>query len=105
MGWCCGETVRLIGSRIGRFAGCAGRTLYPVASLQATKGSTVDTASQPAEVRRRTVSVEEAGRILGLGRTAAYAAARRGDIPTIAIGRRLIVPIDRLERMLSGDNA
>jgi hypothetical protein len=37
----------------------------------------------------RTISVPEAGRWLGLGRNASYEAARRGDIPTIKIGRLL----------------
>lgn len=37
--------------------------------------------------------VEEAGRVLyGVGRSAAYEHARRGDIPTIRLGRRLMVP-------------
>ena len=30
-----------------------------------------------------------------------YSAARRGDIPTIVIGRRILVPVVALERMLS----
>ena len=55
------------------------------------------------DVRRRTLTVEEAGRVLGLGRGAAYNAAKRGDIPTIRIGRRLVVPVDALERMLAGE--
>jgi excisionase family DNA binding protein len=55
------------------------------------------------KVQRRTLTVEEAGRILGLGRGAAYAAARRGELPTIRIGRKLIVPVDRLERLLAGE--
>jgi hypothetical protein len=49
----------------------------------------------------RTVSVPEAGRRwLGIGRNAAYEAARRGDIPTIRIGRLLRVPVVALERKL-----
>jgi len=49
----------------------------------------------------KTVSVPEAGRRwLGIGRNAAYEAARRGDIPTIRIGRLLRVPIVALERKL-----
>jgi excisionase family DNA binding protein len=48
----------------------------------------------------RTVSVPEAGRLLGIGRNAAYEAARRGDIPTIRIGRLLRVPVVALERKL-----
>lgn len=39
------------------------------------------------------VSVEEAAQLLGLGRSAAYEAARRGELPTRRIGRRLFVPV------------
>ena len=41
-------------------------------------------------------TVPEAGALLDLGRWASYEAARRGDIPTIAIGRLLKVPISAL---------
>ena len=48
-------------------------------------------------------SVPKAGRrYLDLGRGASYEAARRGDIPTIRIGRKLLVPVQRLKRMLEG---
>lgn len=40
---------------------------------------------------RVTITVEEAGQVLGLGRGAAYSAARRGDIPTFRVGKRLLV--------------
>jgi Helix-turn-helix domain len=52
-----------------------------------------------------TLSVPEAGRIYFdiKSRAGAYAAAQRGDIPTIRIGRRVRVPVRALERML--DNA
>jgi excisionase family DNA binding protein len=49
----------------------------------------------------RTISVPEAGKWLGIGRNAAYDAARRGEIPTIRIGRLLRVPVVALERMLA----
>lgn len=52
---------------------------------------------------RRTVSVEEAGKVLGLCRNSAYAAARRGEIPVIRIGRLIRVPILALERLLRGE--
>jgi excisionase family DNA binding protein len=52
------------------------------------------------EPQPRTLSVPEAGRWLGIGRNAAYEAARRGDIPTIRIGRLLRVPVVALERKL-----
>jgi hypothetical protein len=50
-----------------------------------------------------TISVPEAGkRYFNLSRNASYAAAQRGDIPTIRIGRLLRVPIRALERKLDG---
>lgn len=50
---------------------------------------------------RSTFSVEEAGcEILGLSKVSAYAAANRGDIPTVRIGRRLLVPRLALEKLL-----
>lgn len=42
---------------------------------------------------RLTISVDEAASLLGLGRTAAYEAARRGDIPSRRLGRRVIIPV------------
>ena len=49
----------------------------------------------------KTLTVPEAGRVyFDLGRNASYEAARRGDIPTIRIGRLLRVPVAALERML-----
>jgi len=51
---------------------------------------------------KRTISVPEAGReYFGIGRNASYAAAERGDIPTIKIGKLLRVPVQALEAMLN----
>jgi excisionase family DNA binding protein len=50
-----------------------------------------------------TYSVPEAGRLLGLGRNAAYGAARRREIPVLRFGRKLRVPRVALERLLTGD--
>ena len=47
-----------------------------------------------------TISVTEAGQILGIGRASAYAAARAGELPSLRIGRRLVVPTARLRQML-----
>ncbi len=47
---------------------------------------------------RRTLTVMEAGRILGISRGCAYEAARLGQIPTVRIGRRLLVPRAALAR-------
>jgi excisionase family DNA binding protein len=54
-----------------------------------------------AEITDRfTITVPEAARVLGLGREAAYAAARRGEIPTLRIGRRVLVPVPKLLALL-----
>jgi hypothetical protein len=43
---------------------------------------------------KATVSVPEAGKVFyGLARNAAYDAAKRGDIPTISIGKIKRVPV------------
>ena len=52
------------------------------------------------EKARWVFTVPEAGRRCGLGRTASYEAARRGDLPVIRIGKRLFVPIEALRHML-----
>jgi len=45
--------------------------------------------------------VPEAGAKLGLSRGASYAAAARGDLPVIQIGRLLKVPKAAFDRMLA----
>jgi len=45
---------------------------------------------------RLTLSVEETASLLGLGRSAAYEAARRGELPSRRLGRRVIVPVPAL---------
>lgn len=54
--------------------------------------------------RRPVISVEQAGQVLGLHRGAAYAAASRGDIATIRLGRRIVVPTMPLLRLLGADD-
>jgi excisionase family DNA binding protein len=54
---------------------------------------------QDENAPKRTISVEEAGKRLGVSRNLAYEAARRGEIPTIKIGRRLLVPLAKFDRM------
>jgi hypothetical protein len=55
-----------------------------------------------AEASAKTLSVPVAGRrYFDLGKNASYAAARRGEIPTIKIGRLMRVPVAALERMLA----
>jgi excisionase family DNA binding protein len=54
---------------------------------------------------RRVVTVGEAAAILEISRGAAYQAAKTKELPTIRIGRRLLVPLAALERMLASDTA
>ncbi len=51
---------------------------------------------------RLTWTVEEAAATLGISRAFAYEAVRRGEIPSIRIGRRVLVPRAALERLLDG---
>jgi excisionase family DNA binding protein len=50
-----------------------------------------------------TYKVEEAAAKLGIGRNQAYEAARRGEIPTIKVGKRILVPKAAFNRMLDGE--
>jgi excisionase family DNA binding protein len=50
-------------------------------------------------LKSRTVSVEEAGQILGVSRMAAYKGIWSGDIPHIRIGRRIRVPLAALNEL------
>jgi hypothetical protein len=52
-----------------------------------------------------TWSIPFAGSKAGLGKNAAYAAARRGEIPTIRFGKKLRVPNAKFLRLLAGEPA
>ena len=49
---------------------------------------------------RLVYSVEEVAAQLGIGRNQAYEAIHRGEIPSIRVGRRLLIPTAALERLL-----
>jgi excisionase family DNA binding protein len=48
-------------------------------------------------------TVDEAAKILGIGRNQAYEAARSGQLPCVRIGRRILVSEEGLKRLLRGD--
>ena len=54
----------------------------------------------PDPMAKPTISVVEAGAILGLSKPSAYEAARRGDIPVLRFGRRVVVPTAKLLALL-----
>lgn len=56
----------------------------------------------PDPVDRPTLPLwPDVGQMLGLSRTATYDAARRGEIPTLRFGRRVVVPTAALRRLLA----
>lgn len=52
---------------------------------------------------RATITIEQTAQLIGLGRTAAYDAARRGELPTRRLGRRLLVPVPALLEWLGAN--
>lgn len=48
-----------------------------------------------------TYRIEQAAKLLGVGRNHCYEAAKRGEIPTIKIGKRILVPKAALDRLLA----
>jgi excisionase family DNA binding protein len=54
--------------------------------------------------QKSTLTVEEAARLLGISRGLAFQAVRRGDIPSIRIGGRILIPIARLHAMLDAES-
>jgi excisionase family DNA binding protein len=49
---------------------------------------------------RDTYTVPEAAKRVGISRNAAYEAIKRGELPALRIGSRLVVPRAALERLL-----
>lgn len=52
------------------------------------------------ETTRRVLTVEEAARILGISRSACYRAVHAGELPSLSLGRRLVIPRVRLLELL-----
>jgi excisionase family DNA binding protein len=52
-----------------------------------------------------TLTVPEAARLIGISRMTAYVAVREGTIPSIRIGRRVLVPRAALDRLLAKADA
>jgi excisionase family DNA binding protein len=53
---------------------------------------------------RLAIDIPEAARRLGIGRNQAYEAAKAGELPTIPFGKRRVVPLVALERLLRADD-
>lgn len=57
------------------------------------------------EKNRLACTVDEAADLLSISRSLAYNAVERGEIKTVRLGRRLIVPLAELRRLLEPDNS
>ena len=62
-----------------------------------------DTTTLAAAAERLTMTVEEAAELLGISRNSAYEAVRRGEIPSVRLGRRILIPTEQLRRLLAGE--
>jgi excisionase family DNA binding protein len=52
-------------------------------------------------MQRLTITVPEAAQLLGVSRMSAYSAVRLGAIPSVRIGRRVLIPRIALDRLLA----
>lgn len=66
--------------------------LEPVPPLRSTSQST-----------RLTLSIAEAAELVGISRTTAYELAQSGELPTVRLGRRILVPVNQLADVLGTD--
>ena len=51
---------------------------------------------------RQVFNVPEVAEILGLGRSATYEAVKNGSIPSVRIGRKIMIPKEGLRLLLAG---
>ena len=72
-----------------------------VAGLRAEARSQAVPPLDPAGTQLLTVA--ETAKVLGIGRSAAYEAARRGEIPSLRLGRRVLIPKRALSSLLAGE--
>jgi len=54
----------------------------------------------PVTAECQTLKIDDAAKVFGISRNTAYHAARSGQLPTVKIGKRLLVPRAALQHML-----
>jgi excisionase family DNA binding protein len=59
----------------------------------------------PPDGERLAIAVEEAAHLLGISRSLAYELCARSELPTIRLGRRLVVPKRALFEMIENVEA
>jgi excisionase family DNA binding protein len=65
--------------------------------------NTPRTSGDAAMPQRMVLTVKETAKVLGLGLNQTYEAIRRGLIPSMRIGKRIIVPRAALHKKLAGE--
>lgn len=60
-------------------------------------------AAPTAAAPKLILTIDEAAEVLRISRQSAYEAARRGEIPTIRLGRRILVPRRALEKLIGAE--
>jgi excisionase family DNA binding protein len=76
-------------------------TTEPSQKELADKALALSNAMPPAQHTCLTITIPEAAHRLGIGRNQGYECARRGEIPTIRLGKRKVVPLAAFEAMLA----
>ena len=73
--------------------------------LNVATARTLDAISDPLPyVVEHVLNAEEVARLLGLSRGTVYEAMRTGEIPSLRVGRRLLVPTHALRAWLRGSS-
>jgi hypothetical protein len=67
-------------------------------------GDLVSTALVPDPAVEPTMKVDRVARAYGISRAAAYQAVLAGEIPSIKVGRRVVVPTAAVRRALQLDS-
>lgn len=52
------------------------------------------------DIQPLTLTVEQAAKVLGIGRSSAYELVHTGDIPSLRLGRRIVVPSAKVAAQL-----
>ncbi len=64
-------------------------------------GAHAPVALEEVMEQRLTLTVDEVAHVLGISRALAYELVARGEIPSLRLGRRLVVPRRALEVLLA----
>ena len=54
---------------------------------------------------RSTLNVAEAAEMLGLSEASIYVAVRKGEIPSVRIGKRWLIPRHYIDKLIGGSTA